>query len=120
MLRRNRRWFVAVLGPWATAAAVALAVFTLLNQDDGRTVVPPSPPPSIVEAPAALTNPVRIEQTISNLVPGPVVAIGDDRYIRPMQYQTIRRTRWIDPATNVRVEVSEPRDDLILVPVRFD
>lgn len=121
--------------PWvmfalATAACAALAAVMWFGPGTpaerttpGPTVAGPSDDSSrdknTTVTNVADFNPVRIEQVWTGVQPEGVVFI-DDTPVRRYRQQTIEHVQLVDEEKNIRIEITVPREDVIVTPVDYD
>lgn len=117
-------WFRWVLMTAAMLAIVSLIGLVLLararqNQltQDRIAIVPE--PEQLVHPASNKFNPVRIEQSWSNLQPEGVVMIDGDP-VRRFQRETVEHVQLIDEKNNIRIEYTLPRRETIVMPVKYD
>ena len=107
----------------SAAAAVVLIVFLYQNiftQDNVTNTNPHTVVPHGIDELEDPDADTKIVETWSDITPGDVVEISDNRYVRPIQFRTLKRVQNINSEKNVNTESYEPRNEILLVPVRFD
>ena len=135
----NRDQVIATLAPrtlWprllasglAMAACLGLAVIVAMNAGPGNTgpasdrvvhgIVPG--PATNQESETLDFKPVRIEQVWSQIQPGGVITLDDSTPLRRFRRQTLEHVQLIDDKQNIRIEYTRPRNDTIVMPVRYD
>jgi len=118
--RRGRRilWWAAVGSAVGAAAAVLLVAFALFC-DDGDVVArdtdPPAPVPETPAMAQADPAPVRLEQNWSTVAYEGVVTPDDRTPLRQFRRRMFERVEWIDEARGTRMEMTVPRDEVILI-----
>ena len=58
---------------------------------------------------------VRVDQVWSQVTPGDLLLTDDKEPVRPMRVQRIYHTQWIDEKDNVKIEMTGPDDQVVLV-----
>ncbi len=71
---------------------------------------------AIEEMQLAESKPVRIEQVWSQATPGEVI-VSDTAAMRPVLVAEVQQTRWIDEKNNVEIELTVPRQQVVMVTV---
>ena len=109
----SRRWI-----GWSMAAALALVSASVWlglslrspgSSTDGRGFAEPVP------ATLSEAGLVRIDQVWSQVTQGELLLTEDDEPVRPVWVQRFYRTSWIDEKQNVRIEMTVPEDQVVLV-----
>ncbi len=115
-------WPRLLVSGLAMAACLALAVIVAMNTT-GPTGQPTHslvPSPIASDADTLDFKPVRIEQVWSQIQPGDVITLDDNTPLRRFQRQTVEHVQLIDDKKNIRIEYTRPRQDTIVMPVRYD
>jgi hypothetical protein len=106
------RWRIV---PWMMAgsgftAAAAVAVMAWMGGFDGSSA---TQRPMIASVPA----PVEITETWTTVEPGELIYLeGESEPVRTAHYQSVQQTRWIDPQTRARIELTIPDEQVLLIP----
>lgn len=117
----------------AAAAVVALAV-TLAVRPKSRSAAPSTVEPGLaqsetVESPAALPveapaparlRPVRAANVLVGLADDGLVTLPDESPARQLRYRYIDTYTWKNPENNASLRWSVPREEVRVVPVRFN
>lgn len=117
---RGRRilWWAAVGGAVGAAAAVLLVAFTLFTDDGDRVARDTNPPVPIPKTPTVAKTdpaPVRLEQNWSTVAYEGVVVPDDRTPLRQFRRRMFERVEWIDEARGTRMEMTIPREEVILI-----
>lgn len=122
-VRSASRWMLLA---GAAAACLAVGVIFWFVAWPPQPAAPPLPVRvSSKDAPAPALDaalafePVRIEQTWSDVQPDGVVVVDGDP-LRRYRRQIYQRVQLIDDERNIRIEYMVPRSDVVVVPVRYD
>ncbi len=65
-------------------------------------------------------DPVRIEHVYSDVEPEGVVFVDDDTPVQRYRRQTVEHVQLIDDKRNIRIELTVPQEDVIVMPVNYD
>lgn len=97
----------------AGAAAAVIAASLLLIAGPLRG---PGPAPRGNAALASNPDPfVRIDQVWSQMTPGDLLVTQDNQPVRPVVVQRLYHTQWLDEKDNVRIEMTVPEEQVVLV-----
>lgn len=102
-------------------ALVALMMLANRNADparEGSVVVKPEARHE-VQPVAGRFNPVRIEETWSNVEPDGVLVVDGDP-LRRYQREILEHVQLFDEKNNIRIEYTVPRREMIVMPVKYD
>jgi len=100
------------------AMAAAVAVAALLYRP-WEPVAVPADDPTVKGNGSADYQPIRFDRNQVDVTPGEVFLI-DRTPVRLLHRQSVDQTRWVDEANNVRIELTVPREDYYIVPVKVD
>jgi hypothetical protein len=64
--------------------------------------------------------PIRIARTYTDVVPGDALVLAENNPYQPMHEMTMVKTTWVDQANDVRIEITVPRERILLVRARVD
>lgn len=124
VLPMHRSW-IRILSALAACLAVALLLWLAMQRQQSGAQQPrnisSNNPKYSTQTPAGLIdfNPVRIEDSWSSVTPQEVVVIDGDP-LRRYHRQTIDRVQLIDEKNNMRIEYTVPRNEVIVMPVKYD
>lgn len=120
----HRPW-IRIISALAACLAIVLLLWLVIQKQNSsaphsRNIATNNPKHS-TQAPIDLIdfNPVRIEDSWSSVVPDEVVIIDGDP-LRRYHRQTIDRVQLIDEKNNMHIEYTVPRNEVIVMPVRYD
>jgi len=106
-----------------TTLAAALTMVAMLWQPWSAPTVPSHPigPTDQIPSPMAGINAptIRFDQTQIDITPGDVFLVNRVP-VRLLHRQSIEQTQWIDELNNVRIELTVPKEDYFIVPVKID
>jgi len=105
---RRLRLFLGA-GAGAAMAACLLLVITI-----GRPAGGPEHD-SVAAARAGNDGYIRVDQVWSQVIQGELVFTEDDEPVRPLWVQRLYHTSWINEKENVRIEMTVPEDQVVLV-----
>ncbi len=128
-LRPRTFWPRLLASGLAMAACLLLAVIVAMNtaaptgetKDRSAQGIIPSPANNAGHESDTLDfKPVRIEQVWSQIQPGGIITLDDNTPLRRFRRHTVEHVQLIDDKQNIRIEYTRPRNDTIVVPVRYD
>ena len=104
----------------AVAASIAVAMGTvpiLVHRQ------PTIPPPPVVRGPAVtLPRPaagaLRVERQVARVADDGVIGTANGVPVQLLHYRAVRQIWYFDPHTGNKLQVTVPRDQVVLVPVR--
>lgn len=105
------RWLA---GAAAVAACAALVILVILSSQPTNSTQPTD---------GNLTvdfDPVRIEHVYSDVEPEGVVFVDDNTPMQRYRRQTVEHVQLIDAERDIRIELTVPKEDLIVMPVSYD
>jgi hypothetical protein len=111
------RWAMSI-----TTLAAAMAIVAILWRPwstGPAGLQGPQPSPKVVIDPPSDFAPIRFEQTQVDVTPGDVFLV-DRQPVRLLHRQSIDLTEWVDESNNVRIELTVPKEDYFIVPVKVD
>ncbi len=108
----------AVFGLVALVAVMMLAGRHDEPAGDGAMVIKPGDRRES-QPMAARFNPVRIEETWSNIQPDGVLVVDGDP-LRRYRREILEHVQLFDEKNNIRIEYTVPRRETIIMPVKYD
>lgn len=105
------RWLA---GGAAIAACAAVVTIVMINSQTATTIQPTND--NIVGD----FDPVRIEHVYSDIEPEGVVYVDNDTPVQRFRRQTVEHVQLIDDKRNIRIEMTVPKEDVIIMPVSYD
>jgi hypothetical protein len=110
---------------YAAAALAACVVMTFSLMSIRNTLDTAITPIHVADAAhsvtsVAMANPIRVDEVYSQDEAGDVVLTSDNQPVVPVRRQVMHTTRWLDPATNVRMEVTRPVEQIVVLPAEID
>jgi len=119
--RPERRGWVlglATMGGLAACIALMSSAMSVRHEPDEAGVNSPMAGAASerVEDDGDGLGPVRIEQRWWSVVDGGIVMTEEEVALRQWRVLDLVRTVWVDPSSNVRIEVTVPREEVWFVP----
>lgn len=115
---RINRWMLGLVGAAAAAAVAGVLVFSPVARvvtPVHRTTVAGGPQKQLDVTPAAELAPLEHEVSWRTLDRGTVFVGEEEQPMRNYIRQRVDNFRWEDPQSNLKVEMSVPRDQVMLV-----
>lgn len=109
-------WASRIALPLAACLAIGLTVFFIT-----RDVQTPAEGPEVTGVtPPVEIEPVRFDETVVSDEVGDVIILDDQLPVVPIRREAIQKTRWVDEANNIEIEMTVPREQTLIVPVQVD
>lgn len=115
VLAARPRPLVRVLA--AAGAAAAAAIVVVFGAELLRTSRPAKPPAEVprVEVAEAPSAPVRMERTVWDLSHEGIFMLDERTPMRKFRRRILECVRWIDPEQGLIVDMTVPREEVILI-----
>ena len=112
-------WASRVAVPLAACLAIGLTVFFITRDVEPNPAGPGDGGLATLTTPVEF-EPVRYDETVVSDEAGDIIILDDQLPVVPIRRQAIQKTRWVDEANNIEIEMTVPREQTLIVPVQID